>query len=160
MQIAFVNPFLVAAYSVLEAEVGEIAKRGVPKLESTHYTTQDVTVLLGVTGEVEGVVLYGISEAAAIQLTETMVGQKQLLFDELAQSAIQELGNMITGRATIELEKAGFQCTLTPPTLLIGRGSILSTRAIERVAVPIEINAGTLEISLALQMSESRAMHP
>ncbi len=49
------------------------------------------------------------------------------VFDNLAESAIAEMGNIITGQAAIGLEEQGYVCKLSPPTLISGKGVVIST---------------------------------
>lgn len=151
MKAEFINPFVAAAFHVLEAETGEAPAKGDLRLEETHYTTNDITVLIGVVGKVSGSVLFGFSERTAKQLVSAMLGQTIAIFDQLAESAIGELGNMITGRASGLLEQAGFACTISPPTLVIGRGTIISTNPIRRLCIPMVTKYGEFQISVALR---------
>src|SRR5688572_26357817 len=118
MNVNLMNPFLRAAKEVLEQETGLQVSRGDLSLQRSCYTGTDITTLLSVMGDVRGVVLYGIDEPMALQLVSTMLGQPQELFDELAQSGIAELGNVITGLATTGLGEAGYRCNISVPTLI------------------------------------------
>ncbi|MCS7001824.1 MAG: chemotaxis protein CheX, partial [Dehalococcoidia bacterium] len=115
------------------------------------YTNQDVTVLVGVTGDVRGVVLYCLSAQTACKFAEQMLGQQVPEFDDLAQSGIAELGNVITGAAGVHLAEAGFTFNITPPTLLIGNGTMVSTVDLPRLVIPVKTEHGPLEIHVALQ---------
>ncbi|HHY34851.1 MAG TPA: chemotaxis protein CheX, partial [Firmicutes bacterium] len=69
----------------------------------------------------------------------------------LAESAIAEMGNIITGRAAFGLEEEGFRCRLSPPAIIAGRGVVISTLDIQRLVIPLELKVGYLEISVALR---------
>jgi chemotaxis protein CheX len=152
----FVNPFLQAAYSVLRAELrmSDFGK-GEITLQASSYTSEEVTVLVGVVGELQGVVLYSMSERTAKNMTSTMLGVIVPVFDRTVESAIAELGNVITGAASQELEKAGFACRLTPPMVISGRGAIISTVSIQRLVVPVLTSLGAMEINVALREAAS-----
>lgn len=151
MKVQFINPFVAAAFYVLEAEIKEKPTKGQLGLEEAHYTTNDVTAVLGVVGKVSGTVLYGMSQRTAVGIASQMIGQPVPLFDSLAESAIAELGNMITGRASALLEEAGYQCVITPPTIVIGRGTVISTTAFQRLVIPVITRYGEITISVALK---------
>ncbi len=151
MKVQFINPFVSAAYYVIEAEIQEQPTKGVLRLEEAHYTTNDVTAVLGVVGKVSGTVLYGMSQKTAIGIASHMIGQANPMFDAFAESAIAELGNMITGRASTLLEEAGYDCVITPPTIVIGRGTVISTTAFQRLVIPVKIRFGEITISVALK---------
>jgi chemotaxis protein CheX len=160
MNIKFLNPFLEAAAEVLEAEVDLTATRGSLSLQKSALSTTDITVLISIIGQVQGVVLYGMSAATGMAFVSRIMGQEFTEFDGLAQSGIGELGNVISGRAAIKLSKAGYDTTISPPTLIIGKGAQISTLDFSRIVVPLDTKAGQIVVHLALRESEeSQAMN-
>lgn len=151
MKVEFVNPFVDAARSVLEAEVSATVTRGPLSLRSSAYTTLPITVLIAVTGKVQGIVLYGMAEKTAMGMVEAMMGQPFPEFDELAQSGIAELGNVITGAASVVLAEAGYPSKISPPTLIVGNGVMVSTLDIRRLVVPLGTQYGVVEVQVALR---------
>lgn len=151
MKVDYVNPFLTAAYRVLEQEVKTTAARGDLTTQNTYYTTTDMTAMIGVTGDVEGVILLGLANQTARKLLEIWTGEPVPLIDRVAQSAIGELANMISGQAITLLEGAGFHCKISPPTLVIGRGALIATVPVRRVVVPLTGPFGSIQIGLALR---------
>lgn len=153
MNVRFVNPFVIAACEVLQQEVAAEVKRGDIRLEKASYTLDEVTALIGLTGQIEGAVLLGLSIDTALALVSQILGQKFMAFDDLAQSGIGELSNVITGRACGLLEKAGYSCQISPPTLIIGAGVRISTLAIQRLVIPLHTQYGDITVHLALRES-------
>jgi chemotaxis protein CheX len=74
-------------------------------------------------------------------------------FTHLAQSGIAELGNVITGQASIKLAEAGYQATISPPALILGKGATISTLDFARLIVPLTGECGQITIHLALRES-------
>ncbi len=157
MKAEFVEPFVAGAVHVLGLEMGEQPARGELRLEQAHYTTNDVTSIIGVVGAVSGTVLYGMSERTARALASAMLGRTITVFDGLAESAVSELGNMITGRASALLEEAGYLCTITPPALVIGRGTVITTDPFQRLVIPLTTRLGELTIAVALKETPNLA---
>ncbi len=157
MNVNFLNPFIDAAVEVLKAEVGLPVQRGSLDLQKSSLTSEDITVLLHLVGRVYGVVLYSLPFDLALKLVSTMMGQEFSAFDSLAQSGVAELGNVITGRATIRLSQAGYQTNISPPSLIIGKGVQISTLDFSRITVPLETGIGTITIHLALREQASEA---
>lgn len=151
MNVHFLNPFIEAAYEVLLTETRYTFKRGDLHLEKEPYMTNDVTVILSLIGEVWGSVFYGMSEKTALALASQMMGENLPNFDSLAQSGVAELGNVITGRAGVKLAAAGFEATISPPTLLRGNGASISTLDFTRLVVPLSAECGSIDIHLALR---------
>ena len=157
MKVEFVNPFIQAAREVLESELGGETSRGNLRLQKSAYTTDEVTALLGVTGAVAGMVLYSMSEETARTIVARMLGQEFPEFDALAQSGIAEMGNVITGRAGVLLAEAGYPSNITPPALVVGKGTMVTTLDLNRLVFPLETSAGTLEIHVVLKSQPARA---
>jgi len=149
-----INPFVKAAVRILGQELGQIPEKEALQLQDTYYTTEDVTVMIGVTGSVEGTMLVGMTESTARNIAASMLGCKLVLFDEMAESALAELGNMIAGSASAELEKAGYQCRISPPSLIVGRGTIISTSRMRRLVIPFRVPGGRIRISVALRRAK------
>ncbi|MCL4835240.1 MAG: chemotaxis protein CheX [Caldilineaceae bacterium] len=158
MSVNFMNPFLKAATSVLAAEVGAHVDRGAVSLESNCYTPQDVTVLLSVIGDIQGIVLYSMDIGMALAMVSQMLGEEQAEFDELAQSGIAEMGNVITGVVTSYLAEAGYRCSISVPTLVIGKGTMLSTLDFKRMVIPLITELGHMSIHIALRETGGHAM--
>jgi chemotaxis protein CheX len=151
MNVKFLNPFVEAAFEVLKAETNISLERGDLILEKTPYITEDVTVVIALVGRVEGTVFYSMSQSTAISLASRIMGESLDSLDALAQSGIAELGNVITGRASVKLSQAGYESTISPPTLLLGKGATISTVDFQRLVVPLRGECGVVDIHLALR---------
>ncbi len=57
MDVKFLNPFLGSAAEVLKKEVQLDITRGPISVQSSALTTDDVTVLINLVGQIQGVVL-------------------------------------------------------------------------------------------------------
>ncbi len=156
MNVQFLNPFLEAANEVLKAEIGVDVQRGEISLQRSALTANEVTVLLSMIGQLQGVVLYGMSKATACMMVSKMMGEPIAELDSLAQSGVAELGNVLTGRATIKLSEIGLQTDISPPTVIIGAGITVSTLDFPRLVVPIRFGGDhMLEAHLALRLAET-----
>jgi chemotaxis protein CheX len=155
MRAEIINPFLQAASEVLESELGSPPQRGAIGLQRSAYTSDEVTAVVAVTGEVAGMVLFAMTETTARAMVSKMMGQDFPQLDALAQSGIAEIGNVITGRAACLLSEAGFTSDLAPPMLIVGRGSMISTLDVQRLVIPMETEFGLVEIQVALKLTSA-----
>jgi chemotaxis protein CheX len=153
MNVKFLNPFVEAAVEVLQAECQISVQRGNLSLQKSALTTDDITVLISLIGQVQGVVLYGLSTSTGLALVSRVMGQDFAEFDNLAQSGIAELGNVISGRATVNLSKTGFASNISPPTLIQGKGVTISTLDFPRIVVPLTSEVGQVVVHLAIRES-------
>jgi chemotaxis protein CheX len=153
------NPFVEAAMEVLQAECSLAVGRGSLALQRTSLTTDEVTVLLSLIGQVQGVVLYSMSEQTGLGLVSRVMGQEFSAFGSLAQSGVSELGNVITGQASVKMSQAGWSVNISPPTLIRGKGVTLSTLDFTRVVVPLQTEAGQITVHLAVRESPPGMSH-
>lgn len=80
-----------------------------------------------------------------------MLGEPIKTFDQLAASAIGELGNMISGNALQHLSDAGWICDITPPTIIRGRDVKINTISVPSVVIPVKMKQGSIFITVGLQ---------
>lgn len=151
MNVNFLNPFIDAAVDVLKAEVKLTLNRGNLQLEESALTSNDVTILIHLVGEVYGVVLYSMPVETGLRMVSAMMGQEFTELNSLAQSGIAELGNVITGRATIKLFQSGYQSNISPPAVIVGKGLKISTLDFPRIVIPFSTTMGEFVIHLALR---------
>lgn len=151
MNVKFLNPFVSSAYDILSLEMKETIQRGDLRLDSGAYKTDDVTVIISLVGAVDGSVFYSMSKEVAVGLASILMGEKFEALDRLAQSGVAELGNVITGQASMKLAEAGYESNISTPSLIIGKGATISTLEFPRLIVPLFTSLGSLTIHLALR---------
>lgn len=152
MKVEYIRPFLNAAVTVLQTETQSEVSKGKIGMADGPLVSDDVTVLVGVAGRVQGLVLYNLAERTARGLVSAMNGGTPVaIWDALAESGIAELGNVITGRASMALEAAGYHCNISPPTVVLGRGTQISTVHIRRLVIPLETRCGAITVHVALR---------
>ncbi len=154
MKVQFMNPFVYAFIRVLATEAQ--VRRSVPTKPSLIWadkTQHAVNVVIGVMGSVQGLVIYGLDLGVAKAVIRSMVGSSISMSDPMAESALGELGNLITGVALGVLESNGYPCRISPPAIVQGTGRSISRVSIPMVMVPIDTDIGEIRIYLALRES-------
>lgn len=151
MDAKLLNPFMQAAVEVLKAEVGATISRGDLSLQKSALTSDDITVLINLIGDVYGVVMYGMPLSTGLRMVSHILGQEFTELTSLAQSGIAELGNVISGKATVRFSEAGYRSNISTPTVLIGSGIKISTLDFPRIVVPLETQFGFFTAHLALR---------
>lgn len=151
MRVQIVNRYVQSALSVISKETQQPVVRGGLLLEGNPYTTEDVTAVIGVSGQLSGSIYLSMAETVALKLISAILGQDTVDLDELGQSGIAELANVIAGTAGIELADEGIETTINPPLILVGRGARLSTVEIQRLVVPLGTAHGEVKLHVALR---------
>ncbi|MBN2329522.1 MAG: chemotaxis protein CheX [Candidatus Omnitrophica bacterium] len=152
MKVEYVNPFIESAVAVLQEIAGLKSERRKLQLKDPDSPFRDVDAILGVIGRVHGQVIYGFDEPTAKNVvSRMMMGAEILEFDEMARSALGELGNIITGKASIALESAGYPIEISPPTLVMAENVRISSLKIPMIVVPLETECGLIDIYVGLE---------
>lgn len=150
MKQELVNPFLSAAFSVLESLLGETPTKGALRVQADGSTRHQVNVTIGVTGEVTGHLIFGMSLQTADKIASAMIGRPIRTFDAMAASAIAELANMISGNGLLYLSESGLIADVTPPTVIRGQDVEISTLAIPALVVPLMLELGEFSVTVGL----------
>lgn len=122
-----INPFLASSVSVIQATSGITPTIGSPSVKDTSFTDESVLIMLGVTGQLEGQVIFEIKEEnAKLLASKMMMGYEVPELDSMAMSAISELGNMIMGNSATVFSQQNTLIDITPPT--VARGNVIISR--------------------------------
>jgi chemotaxis protein CheX len=151
MKVQIVNKYVQSALDVIQKETGQPVQRGGLLLQGNPYTTEDVTAVIGVSGQLCGSIYISMSETVALGIISAILGQEQTEFDDLGQSGIAEIANVIAGTAGIQLADEGVETTINPPLVLVGRGARLCTVEIQRLVVPLATAHGEVRLHVALR---------
>jgi chemotaxis protein CheX len=156
MRVEYINPFVEAAIHVLQEMTGEEFERGELALKNIPIITQGVVIVIGITGQIEGRVLYDMNKQTAMNIASFMMGGEEITaVDELTKSALNELGNIISGNAISMLNDMGFKFDITPPTLFSGDGMEITSPNMETLIIPlISDKIGEVIVNVALRERE------
>ncbi|MDE7297980.1 MAG: chemotaxis protein CheX [Lachnospiraceae bacterium] len=151
MNADYINPFLLASAKVLKEMVFLDATLGKPYLNSLKFSDNSLLIMLGVTGEIKGQVILDFKNEVALDLASKMCMMPMTELNELAQSAICELCNMILGNAATVFSTKGIKIDITPPTVCRGNVSF-STDYAANICVPVIYEAEkTIGINVSLK---------
>lgn len=152
INVEVINPFLMAATSVMKDMCQIEGKVGKPYVKKTEFDGNSVVIMIGITGEMRGQVIIAFTlEVACDIASRMMMGMPVTEMDELAMSAISELGNMILGNAATILSTRGIGIDITPPSLCRGTMSITTTYA-KNICIPLHYAEDKyVELDIALK---------
>ena len=139
-----------AVERVFNSMFQEEIEQGTVKIKEEAITDQ-VTVSIGVTGEIQGNILFSFSKEMSLDLVEEMSMMEVNEIDKFVTSAIGELANIISGHTTTALNNEGYQCDIVPPQVIHGDNQFISMEHNEIVIIPIITDNHQFEINIALQ---------
>lgn len=154
-QAGLINPFLASACKVLDSIIETKFDKRDANVCVSSMTTQDVNVIVGIFGNVHGHIIYGMSSATAKHIAAKMMDKPVKTLNPMAQSAIGELGNMITGNAIMGIEKRYPDVELKPPVLFLGKKIIISSAERKRLNVYLDSDIGTIEVGISFYENET-----
>lgn len=141
-----------ASFKVLENMANIKVERGAPSLKFPPFPGYEVMVVIEVNGDIEGEVIYGMSEETAKKIVSLiMMGMPVENLEEMEKSIISEMAYRITTEAKELLSYEGYNCSITAPSIFIGRKTKISTRDPQMLLIPLFTPYGDIEINVFLR---------
>ncbi|WP_166240518.1 chemotaxis protein CheX [Paenibacillus turpanensis] len=152
MKAEHINPFLESARLVIEQVANVKPTTGQLGVKDVKLVENHVWIQIGVKGQMSGDIVFGFHESVAIRMASAMMGGFELAeLDEIGQSAISELGNMISGNASTMLFNQGVEVDITPPKLLKDAQEAGFTSVKKALCIPLSMEGiGDLEITVLM----------
>lgn len=152
MKAEYINPFIKASTEVLRQIANLEFKTGAPYLKTSPFGADNLIILVGITGEIRGQAVISMTETMARSVASSMMmGMPVDALDEMAKSALSELGNMIMGNTATLLFNAGVNIDITPPTLMIGEKMQISSTGMKTIGVPLTCSLGEITIDISVK---------
>lgn len=151
INVEFINPFLMAATSIMRDMCQLNVSIGKPYVKTTEFDRDSIIIMIGVTGEMRGQVMIAFTLPVACDIAGKMIMMPVTEMNELSMSAISELGNMIMGNAATILSTKGVGIDITPPSICQGQVSIISSYA-KNICIPLSYGDGqVVELDIAVK---------
>lgn len=155
-EYSYINPFIISAIEIIRKMTRvKVAKKAV-SVKRGKKSIGGVGILLDLTGDISGKVVYEFSREMTMRLSSMMLKESQVFtssrdeYKQLLESAILELGNVITGNALGYLQKNGFECDITPPKFYLGKGVDLIPFYLVTFVLDFTTEYGDFTINLSL----------
>ena len=122
MDAKLINPFVDAFTTVMPMLGFPEPRRTKLYAASVRVKSLGASLLVGFTKQIRGNVVYNMSEETARFIaSQMMMGMPVETFDEMAQSAISELSNMLTAHTATNITSLGLDVDISTPSLTVGR---------------------------------------
>jgi chemotaxis protein CheX len=151
MDVKFINPFLGSFLNIIPQFGLTNIKKNKISVKGKEITSPGVMIILGIIGDVRGNVIYSTTnEAAKMIASAMMMGAPVAELDELAQSAISELTNMLTATAATNFYSEGININISTPTLMYGDFTA-NTNSDKTICIEMLINDLPFEINISFE---------
>ncbi len=154
MRVDYINPFVEAAFSVIEEVLSTKVERGKIYLKGETQAIMGLATIVGLAGGVEGRVVLDMDIPTALKIASIMNGEELNQVDDLVKATLTELANVVTGVAVTELHEKGFRFDLTPPAVITGENMKIHDIGIEALVVPMTLPFGEIEVNVAIKERE------
>ncbi|MGD0621677.1 MAG: chemotaxis protein CheX [Thermacetogeniaceae bacterium] len=146
------SPFIDTFFQVLPGLGIKNVERGRLSLKEKLSAARDVTALIGLSGGIRGNIAISMDLAAAKKIASIMMmGRPVETLDDIAQSAIAEMANMLSANAMTIVGQNGVAMQVSPPTLITGEKISCIVSQVKSLNVEIYTEAGIIEINIGLE---------
>ena len=151
MDAKYLNPIIAATDSVFQTMLSLKPEKGKVSIQKEIITDKEANVIIGMTGDIKGSIVYSFSKDMALEVVENMSGMKMEELDKFVTSAMGELGNIISGKATTGLAEQDLSCDIVPPQIVTGKDINISSESSQVLMVNFNTDLGDFDVSFAIK---------
>ena len=152
MDAKLVNPFIDAFMTIMPQMGFQNITRAKMTVRDKVANSLGVTIIVGFTKQIRGNVVYNMTEDTAKYIASTMMmGMPVDTFNDMAQSAISEMSNMLTANAATNLTALGLEVDISTPSLSVGSDFQVKISNEQYLMVEMDLNGHPMEINIAVQ---------
>ena len=154
MDAKLVNPFIDAFTAVMPQIGFPEPKRAKVTVKQKNAVSLGVSVIVGFTKQIRGNVVYNMTEDTAKFIASTMMmGMPVENFDEMAQSAISELSNMLTAHTATNITGLGLDVDISTPSLTVGKDFEVKISDGQYLVVEMNLSGQLVDLAIAVDQN-------
>lgn len=152
MDVKYINPFIQAFTTVIPQLGFQTVKKGNLSVKGDELKSSGVNIIVGIVGAIKGNVVYAIDLEDAKKIASSMMmGMPVNEFDEMAQSALSELTNMLTANAATFFAESGITIDISTPTLFHGNDISLKMSSKQVLCIQLLADDIPIEVNIAFE---------
>lgn len=152
MDVKYINPFIQAFTNVIPQLGFNTVKKNKLSVKNQELLSSGVIIIVGLVGDIKGNVAYCVSMDNAKKIASSMMmGMPISEFDEMAQSALSELANMLTANAATVFAELEVSIDISTPTLLHGENISIKMNSNKVLCVEFLVDDIPIEINIAFE---------
>ena len=151
MKVEYINSFYSATKDVFKMMLDISPEKGQPKIIEEMVSSKEANVILGVTGDLKGSILFGFPKKMTLEMVRIMSGMEMDEIDGFVSSALGEVANIIGGNAVTMLSKNNYICDIVPPQIFIGEYKSYSMANEKALQLPLVTDIGEFDVSIFLR---------
>jgi chemotaxis protein CheX len=154
MKAQYINSFYKAVLDVFKLMLDINPEREELAVVDDMITGNEANVMIGITGDLAGSVLFGFTKDMTLEMVKIMSGMEMKKLDSFVSSALGEVVNIISGNAVTNLSKEGYTCDISPPQVIIGENRSISMATEKALTLPIKTEIGKFEINISVRENQ------
>ena len=112
---------------------------------------RDVLAIIGLTGDIQGRVIFDMDLFTAVQLAGCMVGEASPGMTPMVRSSIAELASIAIGHAISRINDGGTKIIMSPPTVVSGSNIVSYDETFETLVAPLSTVYGEVCVNVTIQ---------
>lgn len=151
MVVNYINPIIDSFKNIMpQLGFSDVRTKEV-SIKGRLIESPGVVIIIGLMGDIKGNIIYSMVTQDAKKIASTMMmGMPVNDFDEMAQSAISELVNMLTANVATNFAKENITINISTPTLVHGK-FVANASSDKVVCVPVDVNGIIIEANISLE---------
>ena len=149
MNVNYINPFLTALDNIFSTMIDVPLALGRPGIKNGSAPDYEISGIIGLSGDVSGVVVINLSEQIALQLASCLLDEKLQELNEDCTDAIGEIANMVAGNAKNNFPNP--DTSISVPSVIIGKHRIKCPTGIPIISIPCTTDRGAFAVDIALK---------
>ena len=154
MKVEYINPFYKATKDIFKLMLNVDPQRKDLQVVEDMIQSKETSVLIGITGDLQGGIMFSFSLDMALEMIKIMSGMDLNIIDSFASSALGEIGNIISGNALMELSKNNYVCNIIPPQIFVGEHRSLSLANQKALLLTLTTPIGDFDLSIFLKTGQ------
>jgi chemotaxis protein CheX len=151
MKMELIQPFINAADAVLSQGLRSPMEIGNLTMEEEAYRRKGLAALVGLSGDIEGRIIFDVSPKTAAQIASHYAGAEVPENDAMVKEAVCEMANQVIGNAVAVLNDQGFHFRVHPPEFHTSEHGAISTQDTEALVLCFETASGPVYMNIALR---------
>ncbi|MCR1897548.1 chemotaxis protein CheX [Irregularibacter muris] len=151
MKAEYANSFYKATNDVFKLMFDMDPKRGKVAVVEDMVSSKDASVVLGVTGDLHGTILFSFPKDMTLEMIKIMSGMEINTLDSFASSALGEVANIIGGNALTILTENNYICDIAPPQIFVGEYKSFSMANEKALLLSLVTLIGEFDIHIFLK---------
>jgi len=154
-----IKAFVTSIRSVFATMFKIDVQIGTPQIKSSPTASYDISGIIGMSGDVAGLVVISFPVATAEKVVAALTGTQIKSDHPDFADAIGELANMVSGGAKALF--GGTNAAITCPSVISGKDHVVRTpRDTPCIAIPCTTSCGEFMIEVAIRFNKAVTIEP